>query len=58
MHINYVIIYFQIIIFSDYYTDILFDYYYYLSNLLNVISEIFKNLLNKQIMLLYKSSSF
>ena len=58
MHINYIIIYFQIIIFSDCCTDILFDYYYYLSNHLNVISDILKNLLNEQITLFYKSSSF
>ena len=46
MYINYIIIYFQIIIPSDYYADILFDDYYHLSNLLNIISQIFKNLLN------------
>ena len=53
----YIIIYFEIIIFSDYYIDTFSDYYCHSSNVLNVISKVFKNLRNEQIILLYKSTS-
>ena len=58
IYIYIYILYFEIIIFLDYYIDIFSDYYCHSLDVLNVISEVFKNLRNEQIILFYKSSSF